>query len=133
MRTGVMGVLAVAMAAAISGTANAGSASYTINITGYVPVICHATASNTMVQPGQNVSLGNLTEFCNNPTGYQVWVDYAPGTTGETIYVDGNAVPLSSSGSTMIDSSSTSASLVKSLSLSGNGGLSQISLRVVPI
>lgn len=134
MKTGVIGgVLAFAVAAGISSAAQAGAASYTINITGYVPVICRVNAANTEVQPGQNVDLGNLTEFCNNPTDYQVWVDYAPGITGETIYVDGNAIPLSASGSTMIDSSSTAASLVRSLSLSGDDQPTSLSLRVVPI
>lgn len=132
MRNSVMsGMLAVVMAA--GSAAQAGAASYTINITGYVPVVCRVTAANTQVQSGQTVDLGNLTEFCNNPTGYQVWVDYTPGITGETMYVDGNAIPLSSSGSTMIDSSSTAASLVRSLSISGADQPTSISLRVVPV
>ena len=126
-------VLAVAMTAGITGAAAADGASYAISITGYVPVVCRVTAANSQVQPGQSVDLGALTEFCNNPTGYQVWVDYTPGLTGETIYVDGNAIPLSSSGSTMIDSSSTAASLVRSLSLSGSNQPASLSLRVVTI
>ena len=127
------GVLAVGMAAGMSGAAQAGAASYTTTITGYVPVVCRVDASNTLVQPGQTVDLGNLTEFRNNPTGYQVWVDYTPGISGETIYVDGNAIALSSSGSTMIDSSSTAASLVRTLSLSGGSQPTSLSLRVVTI
>lgn len=128
----IIGVLATAMAAALPAAANAGAASYTINITGYVPVICRVNDSNTQVQSGDTVDLGQMTEFCNNPTGYQVWVDYTPGVTGETIYVDGNPIALSSSGSTMIDSSDTAASLVRSLTLSGNQ-LTAVSLRVVPV
>lgn len=127
------GVLAAAVMLGIGGQAQAGPASYQIQITGYVPVICRASATTSQVQPGQTVSLGDLTEFCNNGAGYQVWVDYTPGVTGSTIYVDGTAIPLSTSGSTMIDSSSTAASRIRTLSLDAGSGLTSISMRVVPL
>lgn len=122
------GALGLAMAAAVSGSSNA-DATYTINIVGYVPVVCRVTADNALIQDGQAVQLN---EFCNNATGYQVWADTAPGATG-TISVDGNAVELSASGSTMIDASSTSAAVTKSMTFSGDGQLTSLSLRVVPI
>jgi hypothetical protein len=129
----LVGVIAAGFVACGTDAAIAGSASYTINITGYVPVVCRVTANATEVDTGSQVNLGSIAEFCNNPTGYQVWVDYAPGVTSATMSVDGATVPLSSSGSTMIDSSATAASLTRNLTLNGGQGLNAISFRVVPI
>lgn len=110
-----------------------GSASYTINVTGYVPVICHINSNQTVAVTGSNTDLGDVNEFCNNPTGYQVWVDYAPGTTSASISVDGRTVALSSSGSTMIDTSNTAAIQTRHLTLNGGSGLSSVSIRIIPV
>jgi hypothetical protein len=107
----------------------AGDATYTINVTGVVPVICRVTANTTTLD---NSSPVTLVEFCNNPTGYQVWADTPAGATA-VLNLNGNTVQLSSSGSTLIDTWATSASVTRTLTVSGAQGLNAISFRVVPI
>jgi len=133
MRKTVFAGALAAMVLAGTQIAVAGDANYTINITGYVPVICHVSTSSTLVDSSGTADLGDMSEFCNNPSGYQVWADYTPGPTSAVITVNGTAIPLSSTGSTMIDSSSTAAIYTRSVSLSGADNLTSISLRIVPI
>lgn len=123
--------VAAAFVLCASNQAYAEPATFTIDISGYVPVICRVATDVTTVD--STGSLGTLTEFCNNPTGYQVWVDYAPGATTASISVNGNVVPLSASGSTMIDSWNTAASTTRALTLNNGQDLKSISFRVVPI
>lgn len=111
-------------------------ASYTINIQGFVPVICRASVASTQapVQSGQT-SLGQLSEFCNSPNGYQVWVDYSPSLANASIIIDGRTVQLDASGSALIDSSTTAAIATKDLALNqtGDGAQGNISIRVVAL
>jgi len=109
------------------------AASSTIEITGTVSVICKVNELAQQTVSGTEVNLGNITEFCNNPAGYQLWVDYTPGITGETLYIDGRAVPLSVSGSTMIDSSATASVQSHNLSISGPTTPASLSMRMVPL
>jgi type 1 fimbria pilin len=109
------------------------TASYTINITGYVPVVCHVSSPDTSVVSGQSVDLGTLSEFCNNPAGYQVWADYTPTSTSAVLNVSGKKVPLSSSGSTLIDSSSNASINTRQLNLEGGAEIKSISFRIVPL
>ena len=109
------------------------AASSTIQITGTVSVICKINGNAQQTLSGPQTDLGSITEFCNSPGGYQVWVDYAPGIGGQTLYVDGRAVPLSDSGSTMIDSSANAAVQNRSLTLTGTGALTSLSMRIVPL
>jgi len=110
--------------------------SYTIELRGYVPVICRASVNATQVatQPGQT-SLGQLSEFCNSPTGYQVWVDYSPSLANASIIIDGRTVQLGESGTALIDSSTTAAIATKDLALdqSGDGAQGNLSIRVVAL
>ena len=96
-------------ALALAGSASATGAydSYKIRITGFVPVICHATLDASMVptEEGQ-VSLGALNEFCNSPNGYQVYVDSSPELADASLIVDGEAFDLSENGSTLVSTSS---------------------------
>ena len=116
--------------------AQASDARYEISITGYVPVVCNVQTGATAVPlSGSDVNLGSVNEFCNDPNGYQVWIDYAPGVTSASVSVDGTQIPLASSGSTMISQSATAARHVRQLSLSTGGDtrLSSISMRIVPL
>jgi hypothetical protein len=122
-------------ASATESTASAGEASYTIEVRGYVPVICRAQVSATLT-PAQagTVDLGQLNEFCNNPTGYEVWVDYPPSLSGASVTIDGQTVALSDSGSTRIDQSTTAGIASKSLALNlADNQSGSLSIRVVAL
>lgn len=129
-------ILAAALAFPAT-SALASSARYEIEITGYVPVVCNvqAGASSMNLAGSTDVSFGSVNEFCNDPNGYQVWIDYAPGINNASVNVDGLRIPLSSTGSTMISSSGTAAHRVRQVSLStgGNSQLTSVSMRIVPL
>jgi|SRR5579885_2001075 len=117
------------------GAAPGDAASYSLQLSGFVPLACRAQLSSTAVpaQAGQ-VSLGSLDEFCNNASGFEVWVDYSPSLAGDTIEVDGKSFALDGSGSLRIDASSTPAVASKSVALdTASGAAGSISIRVVPL
>ena len=123
----------------IGGAANAqdGSslASYSIGITGYVPVTCRATLQATVIpsQPGAT-SLGNLQEFCNNPNGYQIFVDSSPELANATLVIGGREVELSGTGSTLVSASSGPAITSTDVVLEHSGGASgSLSFRIVAL
>jgi hypothetical protein len=101
---------------------------YTVTISGYVPVICHAETNVAAIPvqsgpvqsgPAQSgeVSLGALKEYCNNPNGYEVYADYSPALAKASLSVDGRKVMLDASGSTRIDKSNRAAVVTRNLSL----------------
>jgi hypothetical protein len=47
-------------------------------------------------------SLGTLQEFCNNPRGYKLFVDHSPELANSRLVIDGQAVLLSDSGTTLL-------------------------------
>ena len=127
--------------AMIGGPANAvpdapGSSSYSIGITGFVPVICRASVDTTVVSnnAGSN-NLGNLNEFCNSPNGYQVFVEASPELANATIVIDGNSVPLAANGPTLISSSSGPSIVSHQLVLQTPAGNTNgsLSIRVVAL
>src|SRR5215469_16622689 len=109
------------------------AASYTLQISGFVPTVCHANLDNTAVasQAGE-VALGQLNEFCNDGAGYQVWVDYSPNLAGDTLTVGGQQNELGTSGTAMIDSAGGPNIASKSITLDvpQNGVSGTVSLRV---
>ena len=113
-----------------------GSSSYSIGITGFVPVICRASVDTTVVRGASaRNSLGNLNEFCNSPNGYQVFVEASPELAHATIVVDGNRVPLAANGPTLISSSNGPSIVSHQLVLhtpTGNANGS-LSIRVVAL
>ena len=117
-----------------SASAFAGGVNYQINITGFVPTICRVQSNVTTVSSGAQTDLGNVAQFCNDPHGYQLWVDYNPGVSGAYISVGGKLVPLSSTGSTMIAASDTAASISQQMTLiNSSGQVSSLSMRMVPL
>jgi hypothetical protein len=133
----------IAAAAAISllaanaalAAAPSGGASYTLQISGFVPVICRAQLPQaaTPAQAGE-ISLGQLSEFCNNGNGFEVWVDYSPSLAGDTLVVDGKQIKLTSAGSVRIDKSNRAAAGSKSMMLDAKSAASgSLSLRVVTL
>jgi hypothetical protein len=122
----------------ISGAATAATgdaSSYSLRLSGFVPLACRAQLSSTAVPTeGGQVSLGSLDEFCNNASGFEVWVDYSPSLAGGKLNVDGKNYDLDASGSVRIDSSPTPAVASKSVSLDTASGVSgSLSIRVVPL
>ena len=134
-------VLAAALASFLAGAgagAQAGepAGGLTMNIEGFVPVICRATVdASSATASDTRVDLGKLREFCNNPSGYQVWVDYPPELASATLIVDGQSVPLSASGTTLVSTSPTAAVAAHDLALDlpSTGVQATISVRVVTL
>ncbi|HWU72266.1 MAG TPA: hypothetical protein VN137_02205 [Sphingomonas sp.] len=133
---------AVALAcAATSGQAKSGqqtsrTSGYAVEISGVVPVICHAETDVAVVPPGPGeVSLGTLKEFCNNPNGYEVYADYAPALAKASLSIDGHKVPLDASGSTRIDRSNGARAVTRNLSLNLPESVpsATIAFRILPL
>jgi hypothetical protein len=112
------------------------SAQYSIGISGFVPVVCHATVDAAMVpaQSGQ-VSLGSLNEFCNSPNGYEVYADYSPNLAKASLLVDGQKVPLGKDGSTRVTKSNRAGIAAHAVSLDLPKGIEPgaISFRIVAL
>lgn len=121
-------------AVAASSGEPSGSVSYSIGITGYVPVICRAELSTSVVPAnGGATSLGNLQQFCNSPNGYQIFVDSSPELANATLTVGGHAVTLSGSGSTLVASSEGPAITSDDVVLQSNGAGGSLSFRIVAL
>jgi hypothetical protein len=104
-----------------------GKSSYTVRLEGYVPVICRVSVEGPAVS-------ASMTEFCNNPGGYQVWIDHQAGLDGAAIQVDGQRIGLSPSGATLISASSTAAFRTRQIAVEGEQGqIAALSLRIVPL
>ena len=88
---------------------------------------------NLVPVTGSEVELGELNEFCNSPTGYQVFVDSSPELAGATLKVDGHAVTLSADGPTLLVSSAAPGMTARDLALSGSGAGGSLSFRIVPL
>lgn len=99
-----------------------GGATYSIDIVGHVPVICRASLDATVVAatPGES-ELGSLNEFCNSPSGYEVFVENSPELAGSVLYVDGQAVTLTAA-PTRISSSDQPAITSRNIRLANAGG-----------
>ena len=104
-------IMAVAAALAMTGFAaqadTAGlqsTASTTIQLRAFVPVICRVQFSADVGQADENglVSLGTAKEFCNAPRGYRVLVQHAANLEGAALISDGVRIPLSASGETVL-------------------------------
>ena len=82
-----------------------GSASMTIGIRGYVPVICRVQLMGGNVSSGPDAdgvfSLGVASEFCNSGSGYRVTIRHPQNLDGGALIVDGMRVPMSASGETV--------------------------------
>jgi hypothetical protein len=133
-------IAAVAATGATSANAMAdfgwGSRSYEIGISGFVPVICRATLHASIVPVGSGeVNFGELNEFCNSPRGYQVFVDSSPELANASLQIDGAAIEIDDSGSTLISSSAHANFAVRDVALTlpeGTEGGS-LSIRIVAL
>lgn len=132
----VVGSLSGVSASALGNGVAVESGRFTLNIVGFVPVICRAQVEATQVaaRPGQ-VSLGALREFCNSPNGYEVYADHSAGLARASLTVGSQKVPLSASGSTRIRKTNRAGIDSNAISLDIPEGASagQISFRIVPL
>lgn len=121
---------------AMSTSAQATDSSYSIGISGNVPIVCRASmiAATLSSSPGET-DLGVLDEYCNNPNGHQVYVDQAGDLVDASLTVDGNVIALPGHGSTLISSSDQPAIASRSITLSLPHGTTggTLSIRVVPL
>ncbi len=125
----------VAPASGFQPSVAVGSNQYTIDIVGFVPVICRANVETTMVAPKAGaVSLGTLKEFCNSPSGYRVVADYSPALADAKLVVDGREIALGVSGSIVVSESDTAAINNRSLELQlpTDGQTGSLSFRIEP-
>jgi hypothetical protein len=109
-------------------------ASYRLELRGVVPVICRASVSSNVVklQEGRT-DLGAMREFCNSGNGYQVWLDHSASAQGAA-YVDGQRIPLASTGSTLISQSATAARRDRELAIElAEASSANIAVRVVAL
>lgn len=118
-------------------TARAGDANLQVQVSGYVPLICNVQSSVRAVDAVSQtqIDLGNITEFCNNGSGYEVWADYTPGVEAAQLLVDGVAMPLSPSGSTLISGANSPGRRLHHMAIdlrNNHGQLTAIAMRIVP-
>lgn len=85
-----------------SGLQNTSSTS--IRIQAFVPVICHVNLDIGVTAPDDEgvANLGTAREFCNAPRGYRVLVQHAADLEGAALISNGQRIPLSASGETVI-------------------------------
>ncbi len=132
----VLAALALCCAGSTSARAAPTQATVTVQLRGYVPVICRAELTDVEASPQAGVvSLGRLEEFCNDPNGYEIWLDYTPELAGASLIIDGQTVALSSGGSIRIVQSRSPARLwrLMSLVLPRDGIRTSLSVRVVAL
>lgn len=103
----LIGATAVALAFSWSAQADSGfqnSSSTQIRISAFVPVICHVNIDTNVSAPDADgmAVLGTAHEFCNAPLGYRVVAQHAAGLEGAALISNGERIPLSPSGETVI-------------------------------
>jgi hypothetical protein len=125
-------MLVAAVAAwGFAGAAEAAPGGYELRIEGHVPVICRVDLEHGSASASQATDLGRMSEFCNNAAGYDVWLSHAQGLNSAAVYVDGQRIALSPTGSTLISHSATAASTVHDLRLDPGGDqVGDLSLRI---
>lgn len=112
-----------------------GASQYTIDVVGYVPVVCRANVEATQIAPtAGTVSLGMLKEFCNSPGGYRVVADYSPNLANAKLLVDGAEVALGEGGSVVVSESDHAAMIDREveLMLVEEGQTGSLSFRIEP-
>lgn len=112
-----------------------GAAQVRIGMTGHVPVICRVSIDRAMI-PGDagQFSIGTLSEFCNNPNGYRVVMDYSALAGGGHLLVDGQEIALDEAGSVVVSRSAGAAVVKRSLavSLARGGQAGTFTFRIEP-
>ena len=103
-RLAVGATVRVMAAAPVQASNHARSASLTINLRAYVPVLCRVQLNLAYASPDENgvAELGDATEFCNSPRGYKVYLEHPAGLEDAAVIVGGVRTPLSPDGATVL-------------------------------
>ncbi len=112
------------------------SDSFTLSIRGFVPVICRADVQASQITPESGVNaIGVMKEFCNSPSGYQIWADHSASLNDAALLVDGRRIELSDTGSTLISESSHAAIASRDLAidLPDANRMGSLSVRIVAL
>jgi hypothetical protein len=123
--------LPLVAASALVSTAATATPSFTLELTGHVPTICHAEVQLDAAGPG------TISEFCNHANGYEVYAEHSPDLAGAMLVVDGVEVALSADGPTRISRSDHADIATRSIELrlpdgrTAQGG--SLSFRVVAL
>ncbi|MBS0409103.1 MAG: hypothetical protein JSR86_04240 [Proteobacteria bacterium] len=126
-RPGLIAALsAAALAASASGARAAGDG---LAFGGEAPLVCAASLTPSA---GGDAGAGQLREFCNDPNGFQVWVDYPAELANASLLVDGVSIPLSAAGTTRIDAAAAPGQSTRTLLLQGAAG-GGFTVRIVPL
>ena len=131
----ILAALAAAFVAAPA-IASEPAAQYRIGISAEVPVLCRVSVDAALVPDGAGrVSLGTMKEFCNNPHGYQVVMEYAPIAGDAALIVDGRTIPLGKSGRVVVARSPGAAVIERKveLQLSQEGVAPALAFRIEPL
>lgn len=134
----VITVLAVLAWAPVSAGSPAPGAAggYQVEVSGQVPVICRVSIGPSSIPDATGrISLGTMTEFCNNPSGYRVVLDRSAFSGPAILIVDGREIPLSSGQSSVISQSSNPAFTMHKveLDLGGGGQVGSLAFRIEPL
>ncbi len=109
---------------------------FRIELSGRVPVLCRVSIDNTIVPNATGlVSLGKMTEFCNNPTGYRV-VLVNPVINGPaTLIVDGREIPLGAQELVLVSQSAGAAVAEHRVELQRGeaGAVGTLAFRIEPL
>jgi hypothetical protein len=104
----ILGAAALMATLGFSAQADApgNSSSTTIRLRAVVPIICHVQMSEAtgVIEDGV-ADLGSAREFCNAPRGYRVIVRHPTDLEGAVIIKDGERIPLSAGGETVLTDS----------------------------
>ncbi len=100
---------------------------------GEARVICSARLTPGVATADAGArSLGQLSEFCNDPKGFQVWLDYPESLANAQLTVDGVTVTLASGGATQIDQATTPGQATHTLTLQSDAA-GDVTVRIVPL
>lgn len=128
--------LAASGAALADQPAPTGAAEFRIGISGQVPVICRVSLDSTVLADASGrVSLGTMKEFCNNPTGYRVVLQYPATLESGRLLVDGREVLLNGAGEVTLTRSPGAAVAEHQVELDLSGGTASgaLAFRIEPL
>jgi hypothetical protein len=112
------------------------SAATGLGLAGQAQLVCRAgIAPSAAAAPGAQIALGQLNEFCNDPDGFDVWIDYPTSLSSASLIVDGKSQNLSKTGTIRVSHASRPGQASLSLALNGSriSGPISLTVRVVPI
>lgn len=100
-------VSAIALGFSAQADTGQNTASTTIQLRAFVPVLCNVNLSQSVGTADNDgiVDMGVAREFCNAPRGYRVLIRHAENLEGAALISDGLRIPLSPGGETVLTDS----------------------------